>query len=251
MQVQLATTHHHRERRARFSDFRRSGDRGLRDRLVRRHLPLARRLASRYGSRGVAFDDLYQVASVALVHAVDRFDPEFGTPFEAFATPTILGELKHHFRDRSWDVHVPRKLQELHVAVDREVGRLSWELGRSPTIPEVARAVGVGMEEVLEAIDAGSAFNARSLSTTGENSSADLADSLALVDPWMDESDDRLFVARLLEALQPRERLIVRMHYWSGMSQSQIAGRLGISQMHVSRLLRRSLAVLRGVGEDH
>ncbi len=243
MHTQLVSTGRRHERRARFVDFRRSRSPDLRDRLVRRHLPLARRIARRFARRGVPFEDLYQVASIGLIQAVDRFDPARGVPFEAFAAPTIVGEIKHHFRDRTWELRVPRSVQERHRAVNAAVERLSSRLGRSPTIPELARAVGAAEEEIVEAIEAGVGHRTRRLDDSEAHRPGQAA--LSEVDPMFGRVDDRLEVEGLLAELEPRCRLIVQLYYVQGLSQDAIAARLGVSQMHVSRLLRRSLARLR------
>lgn len=231
------------DRLERFVEFRRTGDDRLRDELVAQHLTLARHLASRFANRGVPFEDLFQVASVGLVHAVDRFDPSIGTSFGAFAAPTILGEIKRHFRDRAWDLRVPRRLQELHLELNAVLGTLTQELGRSPTIGELATATRASEEEVVEAVEAGRAFNTRSIDLASPHSPpVEVERALRQVDTALERADERLLVARLLDTLEPRERLIMRLRYWERLSQSEIALRLGISQMHVSRLLARSLA---------
>ena len=231
------------DRLERFAELRRTGDERLRDQLVGQHLTLARHMASRFANRGVPFEDLFQVASVGLLHAVDRFDPEIGTSFGAFAAPTILGEIKRHFRDRAWDLRVPRRLQELHLELHAIIGTLTQQLGRAPTIGELAAATRASEEEVIEAVEAGRAYNARSIdhdSSSGPQAEIDRA--LRHVDTALDRAEERLLVAHLLESLAPRERLIMRLRYWGRLSQAEIAQRLGISQMHVSRLLARSLA---------
>lgn len=231
------------DRLERFAELRRTGDDGLRDELVAQHLSLARHLASRFANRGVPFEDLFQVASMGLVHAVDRFDPAFGTSFGAFAAPTILGEIKRHFRDRAWDLRVPRRLQELHLELNAMIGTLTQDLGRSPTIRELAAAARASEEEVVEAVEAGRAFNARSIDLASPQCpSAEVERALRQVDTALERADERLLVAHLLDTLEPRERLIMRLRYWERLSQAEIAQRLGISQMHVSRLLARSLA---------
>jgi RNA polymerase sigma-B factor len=230
-------------------DYHRNGSPDLRERLVKRHLPLARRLAARFARRGVPYDDLYQVASIGLIHAVDRFDPERGIPFDVYAAPTIVGEIKHHFRDRSWDLRVPRRVQELHLAVNAAIERLATQLGRSPTIGELAQAVGAADEDIVEAIDAGGAFNTQPIlgaapgSDDGPRHGADAI--LGSDDGSLDGVEDRLMITRLIDECPPREALILRMYFWDRRSQSLIAERLGISQMHVSRLLRRSIERMR------
>lgn len=249
MQLQLVSTGGRRERRARFVDYHRSGNPDLRDRLVKRHLPLARRLAKRFTHRGVPLEDLFQVASIGLINAVDRFDPERGIPFDVFAAPTIVGEIKHHFRDRSWDLRVPRRMQDLHRAVNAAVERLGSQLGRPPTIGELARAVGAADEEIVEAMEAGAAYKTRPFAETGGHPKTLAPDVLLVDDPRLAAAEDRIVLTDVLAELEPRERLIVRMYYWDRLSQDAIADRLGISQVHVSRLLRRAIARLRTVLE--
>lgn len=228
------------ERLERFVELRRTGCPKLRDELVAQHLMLARHLASRFANRGVPFDDLFQVASVGLVNAVDRFDPTYGSPFAAFAAPTILGEIKRHFRDRAWDLRVPRRLQELHLELHAVIGRLTQELGHSPSVGELAAATRSSEEEIVEAIEAGRAFNTSSIDgATSLRAELEIEYALHEDDAAMEQVDERLLVAEVIETLPPRDRLIVRLRYWERLSQSEIANRLGISQMHVSRLLSR------------
>lgn len=254
MQLQLVSTQRRHERRARFIDYHRSGSPDLRDRLVRRHLPLARRLARRYARRGVPADDLFQVASIGLIHAVDRYDPRRGIPFDVYATPTILGEIKHHFRDRAWDLRVPRGVQDRYLAVNVAIEGLNAQLGRAPSISELARSLGAADEEIVEAIEAGGAYNARPIIETGSATGALVqgveSECLLVDDPRFAATEDRLVITELIADLEPREQLIVRLYYWKGMSQDAIAARLGISQMHVSRLLRRSIARLHDLLES-
>lgn len=222
--------------------------RSLREGLVADHLPLAAHLARRFANRGIADDDLLQVASLGLLHAVDRFDPDRGVEFSTFAAPTILGELKRHFRDRGWAVRVPRRLQELNLRLTTVADELTHQLGRSPTIAELSAAVHVSDEEVLEALDAARAYRARSISRptadhdgAGESAPDDLrADDLAFI-----RSEERMVVDRLLGTLPPREQLMLRMRFYEEMTQQEIADRLGVSQMQVSRLLAKVLGQLR------
>lgn len=244
MQVNIDQPTRRCERRARFIDYKRTGSADLRDRLVRRNLPFARSLARRFMARGVPLDDLFQVAAIGLVKAVDRFDPHRGIPFEIFASPTIVGELKHHFRDVGWDVRVGRRLSDLHAQVNTTVDRLTTRLGHSPTVTEIAQVLGTSVEEVMAAVEAGSAFNASSLSVDNDDDGA-LDAAVSSEDTAIPFLETRLLIADLLDELPRREQLIVRMHYWDRLSQDAIASRLGISQMHVSRLLRRSVATLR------
>jgi RNA polymerase sigma-B factor len=214
--------------------------------IIEAHLGLAEYLARRFTNRGEPLDDLVQVASLGLVKAVERFDPSRGLEFTTFATPTILGELKRHFRDKGWAVRVPRRVQELHLRVSRVVDELSLELGRSATIQEIAARSGTTEDEVVEAIDAGSAYRSASLDAGRDDDGAPgLLATLGDEDPELDSAERRAALEPLLSSLQPRERAILYLRFYEGLTQSEIAQRLGISQMHVSRLLTRSLAQLR------
>jgi RNA polymerase sigma-B factor len=235
-----------RERRsARFSDFAATGDPAIRDELVNAHLGLAHHLARRFANRGIPLEDLVQVASLGLVNAVDRFDPSRGLEFSTFATPTIVGELKRWFRDKGWSVRVPRQVQELHVRLNSVMAPLTNQLGRSPTIAELAEATSHTPEEVIEAMEAARSYDPASLDSPGGETGATLNEHLASDDADMFQAEDRLVVDQLLSLLPRREQLMVRLRYFDGMTQTEIAERLGISQMHVSRLLARSLDTLR------
>ena len=229
-----------------FREYQRTGDSVIRDELIEAHLGLAEYLARRFTNRGEPLDDLLQVASLGLLKAVDRFDPDRGLEFSTYATPTIVGELKRHFRDKGWAVRVPRRVQELHLRLGTVVSTLSQELGRSPTIPEIADAAKVSEEEVVEAIEAGHAYRFTSLDAPagGEDESA-LAHQLGVEDQGLIDSEHRVALSPLIARFPPRERMILHLRFFEGMTQSEIASRLGISQMHVSRLLARSLAQLR------
>jgi RNA polymerase sigma-B factor len=231
----------------RFARYRRTGDRRLRDELVEEHTPLAHFLAGRFANRGEQRDDLVQVALVGLFKAVERFDPGRGLQFSTFATPTILGELKRHFRDRGWAVRVPRRVQELHLQLGRIVSALGQEEGRSPTPAEVAERAGVSEEAVLEAMEAGSLYRLVSLdgSVTPDDEGGELSACLGDDDPEFERIEHRSEIDELLEALPARERRIVELRFFESMTQSEIAERVGVSQMHVSRLLTRSLERLR------
>jgi RNA polymerase sigma-B factor len=214
---------------------------------------LARSLARRFANRGEPLDDLIQVASMALIKALDRFEPERGLAFSTFATPTILGELKRHFRDKGWAVRVARRVQELHLRLTREVAGLAQELGRSPTIPEIAERLEVSEDEVLEAMEAGRSYRMGSIDArTGDRGEdgATLSDRLGDEDPSMEDTERRATLAPLLARLPERQQLIVYLRFWEGLTQSEIGARLGISQMHVSRLLARSLQELRESAGD-
>jgi RNA polymerase sigma-B factor len=215
-----------------------------RERLIEHHMPLARRLAARYRHSGEALDDLIQVACLGLIKAIDRYDPAAG-PFPRFAVPTITGELKRHFRDKGWAMRVPRDLQERAMSVGDAIDHLATELGRSPTARDVARFTSLSLEDVLEAMDAASAYTPMSLDSPKPGSEED--DDHALVhhlggeDPGFVMAEWRPMVAPAVRALPAREREILRLRFAEDMTQTEIADRIGISQMHVSRLLRRSL----------
>ncbi len=233
----------------RFASYRRTRDRRLRDELVEDHAPLAHFLARRFAHRGEPLDDLDQVALVGLLKAVERFDPGRGLQFSTFATPTILGELKRHFRDRGWTVRVPRRVQELHLQMGRIVAAMSQEQGRSPMPAEVAARAGVSEEDVLEALEAGSLYRLVSLDGPSnhdhEDDNLELAARLGADDTRFEQLEDRAELVEMLRVLPDRERRIVELRFFESMTQSEIAEQVGISQMHVSRLLSRSLEQLR------
>ncbi|MCB0977457.1 MAG: SigB/SigF/SigG family RNA polymerase sigma factor [Acidimicrobiales bacterium] len=221
-------------------------DPAVRDEIVESQMRLAIHLARRFEHRGIPFEDLVQVASLGLLKSVERFEPERGLEFSTFATPTIMGELKRHFRDKGWEVRVPRKVQELHVRLNVVVNELTQQLGRSPSIPELATATRASQEEVLEALEASNAFRSTSIdAAVTEDGTATLADVLGVADRGPDLLEDRDLVERLLASLPPRERLMMQLRFYEELTQSEIAERLGISQMHVSRLLGRCLENLR------
>lgn len=236
-----------------FAEHSRTRDPKLRDQLITAHLGLAEYLARRFANRGEPVDDLVQVASVGLLKAVDRFDPDRGLEFSTYATPTIVGELKRHFRDKGWAVRVPRRVQELHLRLGKVVSGLSQDLGRSPTIQEIAAKASVSEEEVLEAMEAGHAYRFTSLDAPG-GTDDDLGQSLGAQlgneDPRMVDTEHRAALSPLIARLPMRERRILHYRFFEGKTQSEIAAILGISQMHVSRLLARSLGQLREWGED-
>ncbi|HWJ64623.1 MAG TPA: SigB/SigF/SigG family RNA polymerase sigma factor [Acidimicrobiales bacterium] len=223
----------------------RTRDLEVRDQLVAANLRLALHLARRFSNRGVSLDDLEQVASLGLLRAIDRFDPSRGLEFSTFATPTIVGELKRHFRDKGWSVRVPRRVQELHLLLNSLVADLTHQLGRSPTIAELATAARASEEEVLEAMEAAQAY--RSASIEGRSAaSPDAGEAqLGVDDAGLFQAENRLLVEELLGRLAPREQLLLRLRFYEEMTQQQIAERLGVSQMHVSRLLARCLDDLR------
>jgi RNA polymerase sigma-B factor len=234
-----------------FGQFAESRDPALRDQLIEAHLGLAEYLARRFTNRGEPLDDLVQVASLGLVKAVERFDPSRGLEFTTFATPTIVGELKRHFRDKGWAVRVPRRVQELHLRVTRVIDDLALELGRSPTVQEIAVRAGTTEDEVIEAIDAGSAYRSASLDAgrSDDEESPGLLGQLGGLDPELSRAERRAALGPLLSGLGEREQVMLYLRFYEGMTQSEIAKRLGISQMHVSRLLSRSLQTLRELAE--
>jgi RNA polymerase sigma-B factor len=218
--------------------------RALRSRLVEMHIPLAIYFARRYTGRGEPFDDLVQAASLGLVKAVDRFDPDRGVAFSTFAAPTILGEIRRHFRDRTWPVHVQRSLQVRTGEVDCCVRELSQQLGRSPTVAELSARAGLSQEQVLDSLTCSAAYRAASLAApVGEHRT--LGDRLGGEDPAYERVDTHETLGAAVARLPERERRILQLRFFGNMTQAQIAERLGISQMHVSRLLRRTLSQLR------
>jgi RNA polymerase sigma-B factor len=229
-----------------FTEYRRTGDRALRNELVEEHVRLAEFLARRFSHRGETHDDLRQVALVGLLKAVERFEPDRGLQFSSFATPTITGELKRHFRDRGWAVRVPRRIQELHLELDRTVNDLSQELGRPPTPAEIAHRAGVLEEDVLESMEAGSLYRLASIDAGRPDDDSDTspAQRLGELDEELGAVEDRVAVTEMLAVLPEREQNIVYLRFFEGLTQSEIAERIGISQMHVSRLLARSLETL-------
>lgn len=232
--------------RQKFVDFAGTGDRRLRDELVEAHLDLARQLARRFSNRGETYDDLCQVASIALIKSVDRFDPERGVEFSTFATRTIIGELKRHFRDRGWAIRAPRRIQELYLELGHVTESMTHELGRPPTTAEMARATGATEDAVLEALEAGQSYRTSSIDAADRQENT-VGSKLGEVDPGFTGTEDRLLLAFSLAKLPERERTILHLRFVDGLTQSQIAARIGISQMHVSRLLAASLAKLRDV----
>ncbi|HZD65227.1 MAG TPA: SigB/SigF/SigG family RNA polymerase sigma factor [Acidimicrobiales bacterium] len=235
------------ELRDKFAEYSDSRDPALRQELIEAHLGLAEYLARRFTNRGEPLDDLIQVSSVALLKAVDRFDPERGVEFSTYATHTIAGELKRHFRDKGWAVRAPRRMQELYLRLGQAISSLSQAKGRSPTIAELAREVKVSEEQVLEALEAGQAYRFTSLDAPapGDEDSEALTSRLGEVDPEFAGAEERATLSPLIARLPERQRLILHLRFFEGLTQSDIAARLGISQMHVSRLLARSLAQLR------
>ena len=230
--------------------YHREGDQAARDQALLELMPLVRALANRYAGRGEPLEDLVQVGSLGLIKAVDRFDVDRGVEFSSYAVPTIVGEIRRHFRDKAWAMHVPRRLKELSVRLSRVLDELTTELGRSPTIAELAEASGADEEEVIDALDSAQAYSTRSLNATFDDGDDPLAEKLGIEDPAFEEIEDGSLVAAGLDVLDERERRIVELRFFEEMTQSQIAAEVGISQMHVSRLLRRSLAIMRGRIEE-
>ena len=241
------------ELREMFTRFAESRDDKLRAELIEAHLGLAEFLARRFSNRGEPLDDLVQVASTGLIKAVDRFEPERGLEFSTYATHTIVGELKRHFRDKGWAVRVPRRMQELHLRLGQIVSQLNQDLGRSPTIAEIAQSASVSEEEVLEAMEAGQAYRFASIDAPAGGDDEDggtLAASLGEEDESMTDVEHRVSLSPLIAMLPVRQQKILHLRFFEGLTQSEIANQLGISQMHVSRLLARSLAQLREAAEE-
>jgi RNA polymerase sigma-B factor len=225
--------------------YHREGDLAAREELVLRMMPLARQLASRYRHTGETHEDLFQVACLGLLKAVDRYDPGRGGGFTRYAVPTMLGELKRHFRDKGWSVHVPRATQELALRVSEAIGALPAKLGRSARPRDIAEAVGAPVEDVLEAMEAATAYEAASLDAPRSGGEMDgewtLGDTLAQEERGFELIEIGETLRGTLAALPERERLILRLRFECDLTQAEIAERVGVSQMHVSRLLRRSL----------
>jgi RNA polymerase sigma-B factor len=228
--------------------YREHGDLAAREQLIERYMSLVRSLARRYASRGEQLDDLIQIGSIGLIKAIDRFDLDRGVELTTYATPNIIGEIKRHFRDHGWAVRVPRGLQELSIQLMHVVERLTVELSRSPTISELAEATGASDEEVLEALEVSRAYSPLSLSIapgSNDDDELDPLESLGTVEREYEISEDRAVLEPGMRVLDERERLIVRLRFYEGLTQSQIAQQVGISQMHVSRLIRRALEKMR------
>jgi RNA polymerase sigma-B factor len=241
-----------REDRRLLLRYHQHGDAAAREELVERFLPLARQLARRYQRTNEPLDDLMQVASVGLVKAIDRFDPARGTAFSTYAVPTILGELKRYFRDSGWAVHVPRGMQERVMKLDTAAQELHRRIGRSPSPKELGTELGLSEEEVLEAMEAASAYDAVSLEQQKgdpDESKDTFQDSLGTEEERYELVEYGAAIAPTLKALTARERLILHLRFVEDLTQSEIAERIGVSQMHVSRLIRRSLTRLRAVAD--
>ena len=233
--------------KALFARLRETEDEAIRERLAELHLPLVQFLAKRFSDRGEPMEDLVQVGSVGLLKAIDRFDLERGVEFSTYATPTIVGEIKRHFRDKGWSVRVPRRLQELSLKLGRATTRLHQELGRAPTVLELAEELGVSEDEAIEAYEASMAYSTGSLDARvgTDEDSATLGELMGDDDERLDQLEHFASIAPAIEDLDERERRILYLRFFKGMTQSQIADEVGISQMHVSRQLSRTLRFLR------
>jgi RNA polymerase sigma-B factor len=219
----------------------------VRDQLVEMHLPLVEHLARRFRNRGEPLDDLIQVATIGLIKSVDRFDTERGVEFSTYATPTIVGELKRHFRDKGWAIRVPRRLQELRLSLSGATSELTQDLGRAPTVAELAAKLEVSEDDVLEGLESANAYSTLSLDAPdqGQDDAPAVVDSLGTDDESLEGVEYRESLRPLLEQLPEREKRILLLRFFRGLTQSEIAAEIGISQMHVSRLLARTLAQLR------
>ncbi|MFC2376741.1 MAG: RNA polymerase sigma factor SigF [Lancefieldella sp.] len=228
-----------------FVQYQETHDSEVRDQLIVSHLNLVRFLASKFKNRGEPLDDLIQVGTIGLIKAIDRFDPSRGLEFTTYATPTIMGEIKRHFRDKGWSVRVPRRLQELSAKVNQVTDELTTELQRSPSIDEIAKKLEVSVDEVLEAMESSGAYS--SVPLEGGGSSVDGDEAPSIIDQYITEdealagSDDRIVLEDAIADFSPREQEIIRMRFVEGLTQVEIAEKLGISQVQVSRLLRRTL----------
>jgi RNA polymerase sigma-B factor len=238
-----------RELFTRYADRRDPVDRDL---LVERFMPLARSLASRYLRRDEPFDDIFQVACLGLLKAIDGFDVSRGRAFSSYAVPTIVGEIKRHYRDRTWMVHVPRDLQDLTLSVDRALQQLERELLRKPTVTEIADKLDVSDEDVLEALQASRAHRVGSLDAPvcdEEDPASTVGERIGTAEPGFGRAEHRAMLSRLMTVLSARDRLVLRLRYEEDLTQEQIGQRVGISQMQVSRVLRQCIVKLRGVAE--
>jgi RNA polymerase sigma-B factor len=232
-----------------FAEYQRTQDPGVREALILAHMNLVRYLARKFANRGEPLEDLTQVGMIGLINAIDRFDPSRGIRFATYATPTIVGEIRRYFRDRGWAVKVPRRLQELNLAASKAVDDLTQKLDRVPTVKEVADALGVGEQEALEAMELGELYELPSLDselgTDSDEARSVLSDYVGQVDAEIERFERRARLAEALRSLTPRERKIIELRFFDNLSQTQVAQRLKISQMHVSRLQQRALAKLR------
>ena len=223
-----------------------------RDALVHLHLPLVEHCARRFRNRGEPLEDLVQVGTIGLIKSIDRFDSDRGVEFSTYATPTIIGEIKRYFRDKGWAIRVPRRLQELRMQIGAATAELTQTLGRSPTPRELAEAIGCTVEEIVEGIESSNAYSTLSLdaSDDGEDGTATMLDALGMDDQGLEHVETRESIKPLLDRLEPREKKILLLRFFKNMTQSQIAEEIGVSQMHVSRLLNRTLEQLRSSLEE-
>lgn len=231
-----------------FRLYKQEGDEEARQQLVVNHLNLVRFIAGKFKNRGEPFDDLMQVGTIGLIKAIDRFDPDRGLEFTTFATPTIMGEIKRHFRDKGWSVRVPRRLQELSAKVNSTTDELTRELQRPPSVAEVAERLGATVDEVLEAMESSSAYSSVPLEATGqsdEDDSPSVLDHYATEDDDLASSDDRMLIESVMGQFTPREQEIIRMRFEEGLTQIEIAEKLGVSQVQISRMLRKALKRVR------
>ena len=236
------------------------GDEGLterdhaaaRDDLVRLHLPLVEHCARRFRNRGEPFEDLVQVGTIGLIKAVDRFEAERGIEFSTYATPTIIGEIKRYFRDKGWAIRVPRRLQELRLQIATTTAELTQELGRSPTPRELGEKIGCSVEEIIEGMESSNAYSTLSLDATddSDDTGGSMLDALGTLDPNLEHVEVRESIKPMLDQLDPREKRILVLRFFKNMTQTQIAEEIGISQMHVSRLLTRTLDQMRVAMQD-
>jgi RNA polymerase sigma-B factor len=252
MQEHQADVRSERERtRGLFAQLAATREEDVRNELVVAHLNLVRFLALKFSNRGEPLDDLIQVGTVGLLKAIDRFELDRGVEFTTYATPTIVGEIKRYFRDKGWAVKVPRRLQELNLAVNRASEKLTNEFGRSPTVRELAERLGASEEEILEAQELGQSYNMLSLdsevSHEGDKNAQTLADTVGVTDAELEMLEDRTNLERAFHVLTGRERVIIHLRFYEGISQTEIAKRLNVSQMHISRLQAKALEKLRAV----
>lgn len=230
-----------------FRRYKEEGDTEAREQLIVSHLNLVRFLASKFKNRGEPLDDLIQVGTIGLIKAIDRFDPNRGLEFTTYATPTIMGEIKRHFRDKGWSVRVPRRLQELSSKVNQVTDELTKELQRSPSVEEIAKELGTSVDEVLEAMESSEAYASVPLDSpgSGDDDAPSIIDRFGAVDTDLASLDDKMVLSGALAKLEPNERALVEMRFVEGLTQSQIAERMGMSQVQVSRLLHKTLERMR------
>lgn len=227
-------------------------DRALRDDILAAHLGLVDHLARRFAHRGEPVEDLAQAGAIGLMNALERFDPDLGFEFAAYATKTVIGEMKRHFRDKGWTIRAPRRVQELYLRLGQTVEEMSQKLGRSPTVKELAEEIGTTEQAVIEALEAGHSYRATSIDAPSGGDDDTMASRLGHVDPEIGHAEERMALLPHLERLPEREQTILRLRFVDDLTQAEIANLIGISQMHVSRLITRSLAMLRAeFSSDH